>query len=112
MGLPHIVEQRASPENLSARLTAPCIMSIPRRGGRELRGYCAKYELPAPMEPTLVEKLRQISDLKVGQQFPAWMIGIDGWGPNLSDLCKQAADRIEALEKFQRLQDMIDNYPL
>jgi len=65
-----------------------------------------------PEEPALVEKLRHIQGMKPGEYFPEWMGGANGWGPALSELCKQAADRIEALEKFQRLQDMIDNYPL
>lgn len=74
----------------------------------------ANYEIPPmPEEPTLVEKLRQISQLKSGDQFPRWMtLNGDCWGEPLAEVCKQAADKIEALEKFQRLQDMIDNYPL
>lgn len=68
-------------------------------------------EQPAPMPMTLVEKLRFVENLKPGDHFPDWMGGYNGWGPPLSQLCKEAADKIEALEKFERLQEMIDNYP-
>lgn len=65
-----------------------------------------------PEEPdTLIEKLRQVAALKAGEQFPDWLIGTSGWGEPLAELCREAADRLEKLEKYQRLEDMIENYP-
>lgn len=45
----------------------------------------------------LVERLRTVEQLKVGDRPPAWMGGPNSWGTPLSILCGEAADKIEGL---------------
>lgn len=51
----------------------------------------------------LVQKLREIENLKSGSPLPDWMSegGKNNWGAGLSKLCGQAADRISELEREQ-----------
>ena len=46
---------------------------------------------------TLLEKLRTVAALKVGDPFPECLGGPNNWGPPLSELCAAAADEIERL---------------
>lgn len=48
---------------------------------------------------TLVEKLRMLGSLQVGDTMPAWLDIPGGWGPPLSALANQAADEIERLRR-------------
>lgn len=53
----------------------------------------------------LVDKLRAIAVLKVGEPFPEWL-GSDGsWGPPLSKLCGEAADELERCYAGRALLD-------
>lgn len=55
--------------------------------------------------PTLVGKLRYIGAMKPGDPLPSWMTDIhSNWGVAMSEICNNAATRIEALE--QELKDV------
>jgi hypothetical protein len=45
----------------------------------------------------LIQRLREIERLKVGDPAPDWLCIANGWGPALSELCGDAADEIESL---------------
>jgi hypothetical protein len=51
--------------------------------------------MSAPVD--LVERLREVANLKVGDRMPPWMWSGNNWGPGMSELCEAAAKEIEEL---------------
>lgn len=50
---------------------------------------------PMSEPKTLVEKLRYVGGMKVGDHFPSWLVETNSWGTRMSKLCNEAADEIE-----------------
>jgi hypothetical protein len=49
--------------------------------------------MPDPQET--LRKLREVANLKITDNTPAWMGGTNEWAKHLSALCKDAADLLE-----------------
>jgi hypothetical protein len=53
----------------------------------------ARGTSPDPQET--LRKLREVANLKITDNTPAWMGGTNEWAKHLSALCKDAADLLE-----------------
>lgn len=58
---------------------------------------------------SLVEKLEQIANAKVGEPVPECLNSDDwNWAPALSKICKEAADEIKRLQEYEWMYKDLD----